>query len=112
MAVMRAAVASGDPVAVGSSARIVTHALMSGGHRATAMATATGCAARLDREMPGQTPDSLSVYGALLLRGAVAAAEDDDRPTAHELLGEASEAARRLIRRDAAEFAASIGVTA
>ena len=38
------------------------------------------------------------MYGSLLLRGAVAAAEDDDRPTAHELLDEAAEAARRLGR--------------
>jgi hypothetical protein len=38
----------------------------------------------------------LSVYGSLLLRGAVAAADRDDRATAHELLDEAEGAARRL----------------
>ena len=42
------------------------------------------------------TPDSLSVYGALLLRGSVAAAQHGNRGIAHELLGEADEAARRL----------------
>jgi transcriptional regulator with XRE-family HTH domain len=95
---MRAALASGDPVAVAASARIITHALMSGGHLAAAVATATSYASRLDLDLPGQTPESLSVYGALLLRGAVAAAQGDDRRTAGELLGEAEEAARRLGR--------------
>jgi transcriptional regulator with XRE-family HTH domain len=93
---MRAALASGDPVAVGASARIVTHALMSGGHLSAAVDTAVGHAARLDRDLPGQTPRSLSVYGALLLRGAVAAALADGRGTAAGLLDEAGEAARRL----------------
>jgi hypothetical protein len=93
---MRAALASGDPVAVASSARIITHALMSGGHLATAVATAASYASRLGRDMPPRTPDLLSVYGALLLRGAIAAAQDDNRATAHELLAEAEDAARRL----------------
>jgi transcriptional regulator with XRE-family HTH domain len=93
---MRAALASGDPVAVAASARIVTHALMSGGHLPAAVATATSYATRLDRDLHGQTPESLSVYGALLLRGAVAAAMADDRHAAAELLAEAEEASRRL----------------
>jgi len=93
---MRAAIASGNPVAIASSARIITHALMNGGHHATAVATATSYASRLDRDLTDPTPGSLSVYGALLLRGAVAAAQDDNRPTAHELLAEAENAARRL----------------
>jgi hypothetical protein len=46
--------------------------------------------------MPEQPPDSLSVYGSLLLRGSIAAAQDDKRGTAHELLGEAVEAGHRL----------------
>jgi transcriptional regulator with XRE-family HTH domain len=93
---MRAALASGDPVAVAASARVVTHALMSGGHLSAAVATAVSYAARLNRDLPGPTPRSRSVYGALLLRGAVAAAQADDRRTAAELLDEAGEAARRL----------------
>jgi transcriptional regulator with XRE-family HTH domain len=92
---MRSALASGDPVAIAASARIIAHALMGGGHYAAAVATATSYAARLDRE-PGHTPRSLSVYGALLLRGAVAAAQADDRGAADELLDEAGETARRL----------------
>lgn len=69
---------------------------MSGHHLASAVTTASTHAARLDHDIEGHTPESLSVYGALLLRGAVAAAQDDQRATAHELLDEADDAARRL----------------
>jgi len=87
---MRSALASGAPVAIAASARIIAHALMGGGHYAAAVATATSYAARLDRDLPAaHTPRSLSVYGALLLRGAVAAAQADDRGAAAELLDEA-----------------------
>ena len=93
---MRAAQTSADPVTVAASARIITHTLMSGGHLGAAITTASSHAERLDHDMPAQTPDSLSVYGSLLLRGAVAAAQHDKRDTAHQLLGEADEAGRRL----------------
>jgi hypothetical protein len=93
---MTAAFASQDPLTVGASARIVTHALMSSGHLPAAIATARNHAVRLDREIGTQTPESLSVYGALLLRGAIAAALHDERSTAHELLAEATYAARQV----------------
>jgi hypothetical protein len=93
---MRAALASEDPVTVGASARIITHALMSGSHLAAAVSTARSHAERLDRAVPSHTPASLSVYGSLLLRGAVAAAQHDQRAAAHELLDEADSAAQRL----------------
>jgi hypothetical protein len=93
---MRAAQASEDPVAVGASARIITHVLMNGGHLAAAISTASSHAVRLDRDVSSHTPESLSVYGSLLLRGAIAAAQHDQRATAHELLGEADDAAGRL----------------
>ena len=93
---MRAAQTSGDPVTVAASARIITHTLMSGGHLGTAITTASSYAARLDHDIPAHTPDSLSVYGALLLRGSVAAAQLGNRGTAHELLGEAEAAGERL----------------
>jgi hypothetical protein len=93
---MRAAQASEDPVTIGASARIVTHTLMSGGHPATAVSTVSSYAARLNRDISAPTAESLSVYGSLLLRGAIAAAQDDQRSTAHELLGEADDAAQRL----------------
>jgi hypothetical protein len=55
---MQAARASQDPLTAGSSARIITHALMSSGHLGAAMSTASNLAARLDslgrdRAQPG-----------------------------------------------------------
>ena len=93
---MRAAETSGDPVTVAASARIITHTLMSGGHLGTAITTASSHAARLDRNISAHTPDSLSVYGALLLRGSVAAAQLGNRGAAHELLTEAEDAGKRV----------------
>jgi hypothetical protein len=93
---MQAAQASQDPVALGASARILTHALMSGGHLAVAASTASRHATRLDRDVSFHSPESLSVYGSLLLRGAIAAAQDGRRGTAHELLDESDAAAQRL----------------
>ena len=93
---MTAALASQDPLTVGASARIVTHTLASSGHLPAAIATARNHSQRLDRETGTHTPESLSVYGSVLLRGALAAAQHDDRATAHEMLAEAADAARRL----------------
>jgi hypothetical protein len=93
---MRAAQVSEDPVTVGASARIITHTLMNGHHLAAAITTASTHAAALDRDIGAHTPESLSVYGSLLLRGAIAAAQHDKRGTAHELLTEAEDAAQRL----------------
>jgi transcriptional regulator with XRE-family HTH domain len=93
---MRAAQASQDPVTIGASARIITHTLMDGGHLPAAISTASSYAAQLDRDVESHTPESLSVYGALLLRGSIAAAQSGKRGTAHELLDEADEAGKRL----------------
>jgi hypothetical protein len=93
---MTAALASQDPLTVGTSARIVTHTLASSGHLPAAIATARNHSQRLERQTGTHTPESLSVYGSVLLRGALAAAQHDDRATAHEMLAEAAGAARRL----------------
>ena len=93
---MRAALASQDPVTVGASARILTHTLMNGGHLAAAVTTASSQAQRLDHDIMAHTHESLSVYGSLLLRGAIAAAQHDQRDTAYQLLAEADDAAQRL----------------
>lgn len=93
---MRAAQASEDPVMAGASARIITHTLMNGGHLTAAIDTASCHATRLDQNVSSHTPESLSVYGSLLLRGAIAAAQHGNRGTAHELLTEADDAGRRL----------------
>lgn len=93
---MQAARASQDPTIIGSSARIITHALMNDGHHGAATTTADTFAQRLDRDIRTHTPDSLSVYGSLLLRGAVAAGQHNNRSTAAALLDEAEDAGRRL----------------
>jgi hypothetical protein len=93
---IRAAHASQDPITTAASARIITHTLMKDGHLAAAIDTASRQAAQLDRDVPAHTPESLSVYGALLLRGAVAAAQHGNRAAAHELLAEADNAGQQL----------------
>jgi hypothetical protein len=93
---MTTALASQDPLTVGTSARIVTHTLMSSGHLSAAVTAARNHAVRLDHEAETTTPESLSVYGSVLLRGALAAAQHDDRATAHEMLAEAADTARRV----------------
>jgi len=93
---IQAARLSGDPLTIGSSARIITHALASGGHRAAAASTASRFAQRLDRDAPIHDGEFLSVYGSLLLRGAIAAAQRNDRHTAYELVNEAGDAGQRL----------------
>jgi len=93
---MRAATFSEDPLTVGSSARIITHALMADGHYGAASTTAGDYAQRLAADMRDPTPDSLSVYGSLLLRGAIAAAQAEDRDGSLTLLHEAGQAGSRL----------------
>ena len=93
---MQAARASEDPVTVASSARIVTHALMGSKHYKAATDTASTLAAKFDHDVSAHDSESLSVYGSLLLRGAIAAAQHDNRAGADELLTEAEETAARL----------------
>jgi len=92
---VRAARRSQDPVMLASSVRILTHAMVNGRHHRQAVATARAAAEALDSTVP-TTPESLSVYGALLLRGGSAAARCGDRSSAFELLEEAEQAGRRL----------------
>jgi hypothetical protein len=92
---MAAAQRSGDPVAIAASARVVTHALISGGHPGQGHRTAAGHAARLLSQAPSGT-EATSVAGALMLRGAIAAARCGDHGGAHDLLDEAADAARSV----------------
>jgi hypothetical protein len=93
---MRAAALSQEPLAVGTSARIVTHALMADGHFGAATTVASTYAQRFAAEVRHPTPESLSVYGSLLLRGALAAANAEDRDGSTTLLDEAGQAGSRL----------------
>lgn len=91
-----AASRSGDPVAMGASARALAHALASNGHSRHAVATALACAQQLDQAGEQSTPSVLAVRGALLLRASSLAASSEDRATAMALLVEAQGAAERL----------------
>ena len=93
---MRAAAASQAPLAVGSSARILTHVLMADGHFGAATEVASSYAQRLATEVPVPSQESLSVFGSLLLRGAIAAAQAEDRDASLTLLDEAGRAGARL----------------
>jgi len=93
---MQAARNSQDLTIIGSSARIIAHALTHGGHYGAATQTANQFAQRIDRDTDEHAPDFLSVYGALLLRGAIAAGQHGDRHTAATLLDGAQDAGRRL----------------
>jgi hypothetical protein len=93
---MRAAECSESPVMIASSARIITHALMDGRHYGEAKTLASKVAAKLPGAWHAPTGDALSVYGSLLLRGAIAAARNTDRAGALELVDEAGEVGRRL----------------
>lgn len=93
---MRAAVLSEDPLAVGTSARIVTHALMADGYFGAATTTASTYAQRLGADIRRPTPESLSVCGSLLLRGAIAAGQAEDRDASLTLLDEADRAGSGL----------------
>ncbi|RZU54386.1 hypothetical protein EV385_6337 [Krasilnikovia cinnamomea] len=87
---------SGDPTAIGSSARIMTHALMGNGHTRQAVMLAQQAAVALERVTGLGSRASLAIYGALLLRGAIAAARAEDRDVAGTMLDEATRAADRL----------------
>jgi hypothetical protein len=85
-----------DELAVASGARAVVHCLLADGHARQGALLAMTAADRLSAGVNMGTPAALSVYGALLLRGAVAAARWEDRDQAYTLLDEAANAAARL----------------
>ncbi|GAA3249905.1 hypothetical protein ACFO1B_39745 [Dactylosporangium siamense] len=91
-----AARASGEPLAVASSVRAVVHGLLAAGHPAQAAEVAATAAARLADDVGMRSQQELSVYGALLLRGAIAAARAEQRERAGALLNEAATAARHV----------------
>ncbi|WP_170322377.1 helix-turn-helix domain-containing protein [Acrocarpospora macrocephala] len=93
---VQAAHASESPLMIASSARIITHALMDGTHHRAAYTNAATTAERMAATFTQPTPNDLSVYGSLLLRGAIAAAQHGNRATTAELLDEADQAGQRL----------------
>ncbi|GAA3351404.1 hypothetical protein GCM10020358_80970 [Amorphoplanes nipponensis] len=94
----RSGLDSADPVAVCASARIMTHALMENGHNRQSVALAQTAAANVEQATRLGSVDAVAVYGALLLRGSIAAARAEDRFAAWSMLNEAERAAARLGR--------------
>jgi hypothetical protein len=88
--------AAGDGLTVASSARAVVHCLTSSGHPDQGTALAMHVADHLAGQADMDAPAVLSVYGALLLRGAIAAARREDRDRAQTLLDETARAADHL----------------
>ena len=93
---MRAAQRSEDPVVMASSARIVTHVLMDSHRYDDAEMLARRMGKKLSAGWGKPADDVLAVYGSLLLRGAIAAAQRGNASSAEELLSEAEDTGRRL----------------
>ena len=87
--------ASQDPLAAGTSARIMAHALMSNGHVAGAVRLTQTAANVMERDTQLRSPEAAAVYGALVLRGSIAAARSGDRDAALGMLDEAARVAHR-----------------
>ncbi|MEU4329038.1 helix-turn-helix domain-containing protein [Nonomuraea dietziae] len=87
---------SGDPVIIGSLLRSVIHALHSHDRREDAAAMTRKAAEYLQGELDTSDPGLVSIYGTLLLPGAVASARVGDRSTTREYLTEAKRMATQL----------------
>jgi transcriptional regulator with XRE-family HTH domain len=102
---------SGDPLLAGTATYRVALALLTLGRARPALEVNVNIANRL---APGDgepiTPARLSVYGMLLLQGAMAAARIGDNATVRDLLGGASEAAA-MLGADANHYWTNFGPT-
>jgi transcriptional regulator with XRE-family HTH domain len=88
---------AGDPCLAGIATMRVGLALLSLGRARPALEVNVNIANRMAPGGPsGTTPEQLSVYGMLLLQGAMAAANIGDAATVRDLLGGADEAAQAL----------------
>jgi tetratricopeptide (TPR) repeat protein len=97
---MHAADIADDPLVLASAARSGTHALLATGRFEDALELGDAAAKYLEPRMREGDPGALSLYGMLHLRAAVAAARNQERATANELLSKAEDAAA-LLGRDA-----------
>jgi hypothetical protein len=85
-----------DPLVVASGARILAYAVLGAGHFAKAKDLTISAAGVLESGLGRASPAHLSLYGALLQKGAMAAAYQGDPITSRALLNEAGSTARRL----------------
>ena len=92
----RAAQATRNPVLIGSSSRVYVRAFMRERRYRAAADLAVASAEGVERAEASSAPAARSVYGSLLLSGAVAAAKHEGRDQSLSLLDEAQETANRL----------------
>lgn len=83
------------PCVLGIERRILTHTLVNAGHPERGQVFAAQAAERLLVDAPHQ-PETFAVYGALVLRGAVAGAHAGKRTDAEAMLDAADHAARHV----------------
>lgn len=107
---MAAADRAGDPLALASAARGATHALLAVGRYSDALGLGDTAAGWLRAQVRIEDAATLSLFGMLCLRTAIAAGRLADRSAADELLGRAEWAARRL-GRDANYWQTGFGLT-
>jgi hypothetical protein len=93
---MLAAEQAEDRFVVASGARILAYAFIDAGHFGKAKDLTIAAAGALEPDLSSGSPSQLSLCGALLLKGAMAAAHQGDRITSRALLGEADTIARHL----------------
>ena len=84
---MFAAEHSGDPLLAAASAWRLSYMITGRKHPQEALELAMTAVAALERMMRAPSPERLSVYGALHLAAATAAAASFDRATTESLLG-------------------------
>ncbi|MFW5420572.1 helix-turn-helix transcriptional regulator [Nocardiopsis sp. CNT-189] len=93
---LNAAQESGDPMVLGSLSRSVSHCLLANDRIASACDLVTASADFLEGGAADASPTRLSLYGTLLLVGAMAAARLEDRSAVDDFLAEADRTAVRL----------------
>ncbi|MEU8886753.1 hypothetical protein [Streptomyces sp. NPDC048442] len=93
---MAAARRVGDPALVAAASRCLTQAVAAVGHKQQAIRIAIVAADQLSGEVSRKAPAKTAVFGALLLRGAWAAAVGGDADTSAELLDQAGRSAKLL----------------
>jgi transcriptional regulator with XRE-family HTH domain len=93
---MQAADTADDPLVLASAARSGTHALLAVGRFEDALELGDAAARWLTPRMNDGDADALSLYGMLHLRSATAAARQQDRGIANDLLAKAETAAESL----------------
>jgi transcriptional regulator with XRE-family HTH domain len=95
---LTAAQNTSSPVVLGSLFRSVAHTLLATGRYRPAVELVSRAAGVLGGDLGLADGQMLSVYGTLLLTGAMAASRAEDRSTTRAFLQEAQEAADRLGR--------------